>query len=213
MSAPFSACSIRTCVGAVRLCATRSAGVRPTVIEIKSSPPSFNSAVTPSSGFPSASTCAPIPSPNTSTVTSQPSCCRLKLSKNPTHSSRGISLIGNASPRLLNAGRECLRYFTRLPCLPTRGALQRLDRSRLVEMNDGIELLWQPRVEVVTLALRLRAVDDPDGALQPRLYEASDRRTVVSQGEQESRNSYLMKQSFITFRQRGPDAFALGGRV
>ena len=55
--------------------------------------------------------------------------------------------------------------------LPFGGVFQRLDRPRLIEVKDGIELLWQPRVEVVAHALGFGAIDDPDRPLEPRIAQ------------------------------------------
>src|SRR4051812_3928288 len=44
--------------------------------------------------------------------------------------------------------------------LPLARALQRLKRMRLVDVHDGVELVGDPRVEVVRDALGLGAVDD-----------------------------------------------------
>src|SRR5918999_2361698 len=51
--------------------------------------------------------------------------------------------------------------------LVARPSLQRVKRGGLVDMDHCIELLSQSRAEVVTETLALRAVNDPDGALEP----------------------------------------------
>src|SRR5437016_6789492 len=53
--------------------------------------------------------------------------------------------------------------------LPLGGVLQRLDCPRLIEVRDGIELLWQPSLEVVAHALGFGAVDYADRPLEPRI--------------------------------------------
>ena len=58
-----------------------------------------------------------------------------------------------------------LRQFA---AVPFRGALERLERAALIEMNHGVELLREPRREVMAPAFRLRPVNDADGALQAR---------------------------------------------
>src|ERR1044071_458110 len=52
--------------------------------------------------------------------------------------------------------------FGRLAGLPVCAAFERLDRRRLVEMQHGVELLGEARVEVVAQPLGLGAVDDAD---------------------------------------------------
>jgi len=59
----------------------------------------------------------------------------------------------------LNPRREC---FGRLSCIPKRVSLKRLQRLRLVKVNDGIELNRQARIEVVALPFGLRQIDDAD---------------------------------------------------
>src|SRR5678815_4888568 len=54
---------------------------------------SFHSAVMPSSASSHSSTCAPISRPKISKFTNQPSCFRLKVSKNSVHSVLGISFV------------------------------------------------------------------------------------------------------------------------
>ena len=44
--------------------------------------------------------------------------------------------------------------------------LQRLDRPRLIEVQHEIELLWQPRMDVVTDPLALGRIQDADRAFQ-----------------------------------------------
>src|SRR5215218_6490133 len=67
--------------------------------------------------------------------------------------------------RILNSRRVGLgRLVSRLP---VRLPFERLDGRRLVEVEHGVELLGELRVEVVAQALGLGPVDDADGALEP----------------------------------------------
>src|SRR5437763_2442830 len=84
------------------------------MIETASASPPFKSAVMPTSGNSCASSCAPMSLPNTSTVTSQPSCCLLNVSKKAFHSSRGISRVGIIAPYPLRTCRECFGRLARL---------------------------------------------------------------------------------------------------
>src|SRR5258708_29619508 len=70
-----------------------------------------------------------------------------------------IPRIGPSVPSALHADGECLRY---LICLPSGSALERLERTCLIEMQHGIELVRHPRPEVVAHALGFRAVHLPD---------------------------------------------------
>src|SRR4051812_856835 len=74
------------------------------------------------------------------------------------------SLTVIVSPPSSNAPRIGVGKLARLP--PAR-ALQRLERMRLVDVYDGVELVGDPRVEVVRDALGLGAGDDADRALKP----------------------------------------------
>src|SRR5918992_4192351 len=59
-----------------------------------------------------------------------------------------------------------------LSLLPLARALERLHGLRLVDMDHGVELLGERRVEVVREALGLGPVDDADRALEPAAGEA-----------------------------------------
>jgi hypothetical protein len=52
--------------------------------------------------------------------------------------------------------------------LPDGGALQRLDRPGPIVVEHAVELPAEIGMEVVTLALGVRAVDDADRPLEPR---------------------------------------------
>src|SRR5438445_12652594 len=64
-----------------------------------------------------------------------------------------------------NLKRKCLRQFT---FIPNTRALQRLDCARLVNVNDGVELLRQTRMKIMTQPLALRPIDHTNRALQAR---------------------------------------------
>jgi hypothetical protein len=48
---------------------------------------------------------------------------------------------------------------------------QGLQRPRLIDVDEPVELLRHAGVEVVTLPLRCRPVDHPDEPLQPRFAQ------------------------------------------
>src|ERR671918_1180865 len=58
-----------------------------------------------------------------------------------------------------------------LSLLPLARALERLDGVCLVDVDHGVELLRESRVEVVRDALGLGPVDDPDRPLRPPTAE------------------------------------------
>ena len=55
------------------------------------------------------------------------------------------------------------RGFTRFP---GAGSLERNKSACPVKVDDGVELLGQTRVKVMTEALAVRTVDDADGAFE-----------------------------------------------
>lgn len=93
--------------------------------------------------------------------------------------------------------------------VPLGGALERLDRARLVDVDHRVELVLQPDVEVMALALRFGTVDDADRSLEPRrckrLYPARPHR------HQETLLSDLMEELFDAAGQRRTDVFAFRG--
>src|SRR6266513_1225347 len=78
-------------------------------------------------------------------------------------------------------------------------ALERLDRARLVDVQHGVELIGEPRVEVVASALGFRKVNDSDRALQARFAEKSCER-APPKIEHEARDVDLVEQRFVTAR-------------
>src|SRR6266508_1012204 len=82
----------------------------------------------------------------------------------------------------LLSGGERLRQVTPLPA---GGALQRLDRPRLVDVYDSVELVRQTGVKVVTPALGFWPVDHTDRPLQPRLAQPIQHDAAIAQQEHE----------------------------
>jgi CRP/FNR family transcriptional regulator len=62
-----------------------------------------------------------------------------------------------------------------------RRALERLDGARVVVVQDHVELPREHGLEVVALALRLRAVDRADRALEAGLRQRGGRRVAAAQ--------------------------------
>src|SRR5438128_12497212 len=86
-------------------------------------------------------------------------------------------------PSLRPLQREgvCLRW---LGC-PDLRTLERFHGAGAVDVDDGVELGGEPRLEVVRVPLRLRPVDDADGALEHRLVQLAQRLTRLPQGQEE----------------------------
>src|SRR5689334_8691333 len=57
--------------------------------------------------------------------------------------------------------------FRQLARLPFGGVLQRLDRPRLIKVEHGVELICQPRLEIVAHTLGFGTIDHSDRPLQP----------------------------------------------
>src|SRR3954466_12153248 len=93
--------------------------------------------------------------------------------------------------------------------LPFTCHFERLEGTRFIEMDKRVELLWQTGFKVMTPALRFRAVNNPDGALQPARAKQFGSGIGFAQVEPESRHFSRVKKSFVTFRQAWPDAPAL----
>src|SRR5437667_5476362 len=126
--------------------------------------PRFRSSLMPASGLSRTSLCAPSSGVRTSMVISHRSCCRLNASRNAAQSVRGMSRVGMASVSS-ETRRKCLLDFA-----DDHGtALERLDRPRLVEVQHGVELIGEPRVEVVARALGFGKINDSDRALETRV--------------------------------------------
>src|SRR5689334_20972768 len=106
----------------------------------------------------------------------------------------------------LHAGGIRLRH---LASLPTGRALEWLDRTCLVEVDDCIELRGQPRAQVMAHALGVGSIDDADRALEPRLLQAAGRFAEVAQREEEARETRAMEQLLVASRQSRAHVLAL----
>src|SRR5688572_11015262 len=60
----------------------------------------------------------------------------------------------------------------------------------------------------MALALRLRAINDADGALEPRLHQMGPHR-FVPERQKKSRRPEIVEDMLVAVRQRGPHAFQL----
>src|ERR1700730_2175515 len=122
---------------------------------------------------------------------------------------RRSSQLDSIGPFLLRSDREGEGFRT-LARLPFGGVLQGFHRPRLIEVKDGIELLLQPRLEVVAHALGFGAVDHPDGPLEPGIAQGVADCAIRTPGEQEASGEGGMEQRLAATRQGRPDALALG---
>src|SRR5439155_7288608 len=95
---------------------------------------------------------------------------------------------------------------------PSGRTLQRFERSGLVEVDHRVKLRRESRLEVVTSALGLRSVDDPDRALEPRLVEP--RHGLTTQDRQQKLvDVRLVKERLVASRQRRTNLFPLCGPI
>src|SRR3954470_1003973 len=81
----------------------------------------------------------------------------------------------------------------RLRC-PDLRTLERLHGARAVDVDDGVELGGESRLEVVRVPLRLRPVDDADGPLQHRLAQLAQGLTGLAQGQEEARQRHFVEK-------------------
>jgi hypothetical protein len=70
-------------------------------------------------------------------------------------------------------------------------------------VDDGVELVREPRVKIVREALSLRLVDDADRSLEPRSVEPAGL-------EEKALDPGLVEERLPTTGQGGTDALALG---
>src|SRR4051794_25416609 len=78
-------------------------------------------------------------------------------------------------------------------------------------MNDGIELRWQARLEVMTQALRLRAIDDSNRALEPSSPQQLRGRILFAQIHPESWQPSGVEEFLVAAAQSRTDTFTLRG--
>ena len=86
------------------------------------------------------------------------------------------------TPSQLHREREGFWQFARLPF---GDVLQWLDRLRLIKVEYGVELLCQPRLEIVAHTLGFGTIDHPDRPLEPSIAEGIAEGLVRLPGEQE----------------------------
>src|SRR3977135_4390711 len=124
------------------------------------------------------------------------------------------STIGSSGPvmswpRQMWSDREGegLGYLARFPF---SGGFERLDRPCLIEMKYCVELVRQPRVEIVALPLGLRSVDDADRALEPRGPKACCQNVIVAPGEKEAFAVRGVEHGLVAAWKCRPNLLALG---
>jgi hypothetical protein len=61
--------------------------------------------------------------------------------------------------------------FRRLAGIPAGGSVERLDRARPIQVDQGVELTRKMRLEVVAQPLGFRSVDNADRPFQPDLIQ------------------------------------------
>ena len=82
----------------------------------------------------------------------------------------------------------------------------------MIEVEHGVELIGEPRVEIMADHLGVRPINHADGTLEP--FSAKSRRNVVSaQIEIETRKIDIVKQRFVTFEMPRTNSLALGWSI
>src|SRR4051794_27403417 len=84
--------------------------------------------------------------------------------------------------------------FRQLARLPFGGVLQRLERPGLIKMEYGVELICQPRLEIVAHTLGFGTVDHSDRPLELGITEGIGECLVRLPGEQERGGENGMEQ-------------------
>ena len=82
-------------------------------------------------------------------------------------------------------------------------------RARLVDVQDVVELLRQPRVEIVARAFALRQVEHADGALEPRTRQRGRQLGSVRSGSRNRGMPRVVKQPLVAPGQRRSDVLAM----
>ena len=84
----------------------------------------------------------------------------------------GTRITGDEEqPESVSGGEGLWRFGV----VPQCAAVERFERTGVVDVDHGIELVRQGRFEVMTHTFRARQVDHADGALQPPLSKSIDR--------------------------------------
>src|SRR5689334_16249096 len=89
------------------------------------------------------------------------------------------------------------KSFRQLARVPFSSVIQWLDRPRLIKMEHGIELICQPRLEIVAHTLGFGAIDYPDRPLQQGVTEGIPKCLIHSPGEQETTRLSRKEQCLI----------------
>src|SRR4051812_17982383 len=106
-------------------------------------------------------------------------------------------LTGRAHNTGARTSHPCRIRLRQLAAVPDRLALQRLQGVRFIEVNEGVELLGQPGLEVVAPALGLGAVDDADCAFEARCAEQGGGVVLRAQIEPELREPDCVEERFV----------------
>src|SRR5512141_876670 len=126
---------------------------------------------------------------------------------------RGNSKTASVQPSLCTRTRNVSDRrvrLGRLPLQPDRGAVERLDGTGVVEVEDRVELLREACQEVMAPALRLGPIDDADRPLEAPFRERVRDLAVAMQVEVEARVAHLAEERFPGVRERGPQTLAPG---
>jgi sporulation protein YlmC with PRC-barrel domain len=103
--------------------------------------------------------------------------------------------------RVADAGKLFPERMTSV-FFPLRRPLQRFHRTSLIEVNHGIELICETRVEVMTDPLRFRQIDHANRPFKSVLTQHTREPLCVAQYEHEPGHSGFMEERFITSGQR-----------
>src|SRR5206468_5205849 len=123
------------------------------------------------------------------------------------HAARGST----SSPRAWFSPSEARGIgFGWLSRLPPDAALEWLERRRFVEVQHEIELVRQPRREVVARAFGARQVDDANRAFEMRHRKRARQLEIVTQRQEHFPDAGVVEQPLVAAGHRRPHDFSLG---
>src|SRR5262245_48669308 len=78
-----------------------------------------------------------------------------------------------------------------------RPAFERVERACLVDVDDRVELIGEPRAEIVARPLSVRLVDHTDRPLETRRLQQRLHCSVLAWQDEKSRDIHVVKQPFV----------------
>jgi len=93
--------------------------------------------------------------------------------------------------------------------MPRGASFERFERACLVDVNDVVELVRKPCVEVVAMTFAAWKVKNANGPLQIRARQRVRQRRISRDRQKKLPHSAIVKEPFVAAWQRRPNVFAL----